>query len=62
MNQVQFLEGLAQVNNIRAEIGKLGRDPLLKEAVSRLEEKLARKDNECRPHYPSAGQGCRADR
>lgn len=56
MNHVQFLEGLAQVNNIRAEIGKLGRDPLLKEAVSRLEEKLARKDNECRLTIAVCGQ------
>ena len=56
MNHVQFVEGLAKVNNIRAEVRKLGADPLLKEVVSRLEEKLVQKDSECRLTVAVCGQ------
>ncbi|MDO5320379.1 MAG: 50S ribosome-binding GTPase [bacterium] len=56
MNQVQFVEGLGKVNKIRAEVVKLGEDPLLKEAVSKLEEKLEQKDNECRLTVAVCGQ------
>lgn len=56
MNNVQFVEGLAKVNDIRAEIGRLGNDPLLKEAVTSLEKKLVQKDNECRLIVAVCGQ------
>ena len=56
MNHVKFVEALAKVNKIRAEIGKLGNDPLLKDAVSRLEEKLVQKDSECRLTVAVCGQ------
>lgn len=56
MNQVQFVEGLEKVNKIRAEVVKLGADPLLREVVSKLEEKLKQKDNECRLTVAVCGQ------
>lgn len=56
MNRVQFVTGLEEVNGIRAEVVKLGEDPLLKEAVSALEEKLKRKDAECRLTVAVCGQ------
>lgn len=56
MNKVQFVEGLAKVNEIRAEITKLGEDPLLQEVVSKLEDKLRQKDAECRLTVAVCGQ------